>query len=182
MTGEEKIEVQLVHTDEMMADELRAMLGMGRVRLTLGAFAALSLAGSPYVHGGAVTEEALETAMSLVDHDEMSPLEFHDALQRELDAAFRVFETIQPDPQDAPPGRTSEIIAFSPEWFSDLISSACQSMPSITYDQAWNEIPMAMICHLAVSTDRRSGAVTARAGNVKDALAKFREMRHKEPK
>ena len=179
MTGEEKIEVELTHTDEMMADELRAMLGVSRVRLTLGAFASLSLLRSPYVHGGEVTEEALATAMDLVRHEDMSPLEFHAELQREMDAAFRAFETIQPDNEPSG-GKTSDILPFSPEWFADIIASACQSMPSITYKQAWRDVPMTMLTHLAVSTARRGGAITARPTDIKDALARFREMRRKE--
>lgn len=176
MDGSEKIEVNLIHTDEMMADELRAMLGMGRVRLTLGAFAELALAGSPYVHGGSVTEAALATAMTLVDHDEMPPLEFHEILQREVDAAFRPYETVQPDPETES-CRTSEIRDYSPEWFSDIVANACQSMPSITYDQVWREVPMAMLTHLAVSTARRNGAITARTPDVRDAIRQFKQKR-----
>lgn len=179
MTGSEKITVADTHTDAMLADELRAMLGRGRVRLTLGALADLALARSPYLLGGEVSAEDAEAAYGCVPHaDGMEPLEFHEAVQREMDTAFRVFEAIQPDAEtSASPAKTSEIGLFSPEWFADLIAQACQSMPSLTYAQAWDEVPLAMMVHLAVATARRNGAVTARPHGVAEALRQFRAMR-----
>lgn len=177
MNGNEKITVEKTHTDEMIADELKAMLGAGKVRITLGGLASLVVMKSPYVYGGKVTEKELEAAYRLIGHGNLGPMEFHEALQEELETAFRVFETIVPDDKPGNQSKTSEIGLYSPEWFADIISQTCQSMPSLTYRQLMDEIPLAMVFHLSVSACRRNGALTRRPDDVKEALKKFKEMR-----
>lgn len=179
MTGNEKITVEKTHTDEMVRDELKAMLGASKIHLTLGALASLAVLKSPYIYGGSVTENVLETAFGLVKHEEMSPLEFHEALQSEIDTAFRVFETIVPDHKESANDKTSEIETFSPEWFSDTIAQACQSMPSLTHKQVLWEMPLVFVFHLAISTARRNGAITRRPNDVKAAIREFKAMRER---
>lgn len=174
--GSEKITVQKTHTDEMIRDELLAMIGVGRVHLTIGSLAALASLDSPYIRGGSVSEDQLDKAYSVVSHGELDRMAFHEELQRELDTAFRVFETILPDPKRSSE-KGSEIATFSPEWFADMISQACQSMPSLTYRQLMDEIPLAMVFHLAVSSFRRNGATTGRPNDVGEALRQFKTMR-----
>lgn len=180
MLGNEKITVAKTHTDEMVRDELKAMLGVGQVHLTLGALASLVVLHSPYIYGGKVTEEALADAYGVVPHGNLGMLEFHEALQEALDTAFRAFELIVPDATtDNKPSKTSEIEIYSPEWFSDVISQACHAMPSLTYRQLMDETPLTLVFHLAVSTARRNGAITSRPNDVKEAIKQFNEMRNK---
>lgn len=178
MTGNEKITVEKTHTDQMVQDELKAMLGVGKVRLTLGAIASLKVLNSPYILGGKVTEVELENAYNIVQHDDIDPMTFHEALQAEIDTAFRAFDIIVPEPEKGS-SKTSEIEIFSPEWFADIVSQACQSMPSITYQQIWGEIPLTMVFHLAVSTARRNGTVTRRPDSIKEAIKQFKAMRER---
>lgn len=178
MTGNEQIEVNNLHTDEMVQNELKSMLGVGKVHLTLGALASLAILKSPYLYGGTATEQNLIDAYELVKHDEIDIAEFHTVLQDEIDTAFRAFEILVPDPK-ADSVKTSEIETFSPEWFADVISQACQSMPSLTYSQILYQIPLTMILHLAVSTARRNGALTERPHDVKEALKQLKQMREK---
>lgn len=180
MNGSEKIQVNKLHSDEMVCDELKAMLGVGKVHLTLGALASLAILKSPYLYGGKVGEEQLVEAYELVKHDDnLEPIEFHEELQKEIDTAWRAFEILVPD-NEMKPQKTSEIETFSPEWFADVISQACQSMPSLTYGQILHQIPLTMILHLAVSTARRNGTLTVRPNDVHEALRQFREKRSKE--
>lgn len=176
MIGSEKITVNKTHTDEMVLDELKAMLGVGQIHLTLGSLASLVALKSPYIYGGQLTEEAIDNAYSVVSHGDMGLLEFHAALQEALDTAFRAFELIVPD-TDKKPSKSSEIELYSPEWFSDIISQACAAMPSLTYKQIMSDTPLALVFHLAVSTARKNGAITQRPNDVTEALRQFNNLR-----
>ena len=176
-----EIEVQGLHTNEMLKAEVRSMLGAGELNLTLGMLESLWVIGSPYVSLEATTVEPedVERAYELIPHGEMSAIEFHEALTKALDTAWRAFEIIVPDPLEKQTGRTSEIEIFSPEWFADTISQACHAMPSLTYRQILWEIPLALTLHLAVSTARRNGMITERPKGIEDALKEFRLQRNK---
>jgi len=179
MNGTEKLKIESTHTEAMIANELQRMLGVGKVRLTLGALASLALLKSPYLYGGEVSNDALESAYSVVKHDkDMSPLEFHKALQDDLDTGLRAFALIVPEAEQQQKGKTSEIETFSPEWFADVASQACLSMPSLTCHQVFWEAPLALISHLAVSTMRRNGAITERPRDINAALKAFRELKN----
>ena len=179
MDGSEKITVSKTHTDDMVRDELLAMMGVGRLHVTMGALASLVALRSPYVFGGEVSDSDLDAAMGVVPHGNLGRMEFHEAIQDALDTAFRVFETIVPDAKQSP-GKTSEIECYSPEWFADMISQACQSMPSLTYKQIMDETPLTMVFHLAISTARKNGAITARPNDMKEAIKQFNALKKKD--
>lgn len=173
-----EIVVNKLHSDAMLESELRAMLGTGEIKLTLGGLMGLVLVKSPYVFGGKVDENSLLQAYTLIAHGDLDAVQFHNALQDELDTAFRVFELLVPDDDPtAKKGKTSEMETFSPEWFADIMSHACQAMPSLSYDQILGQIPLTMIFHLNLSTARRNGAITRRPDNIKEALNILKERR-----
>jgi len=173
-----EIVVNKLHTDAMLESELRAMLGTGEIKLTLGGLIGLVLVKSPYVFGGKVDEDSLSQAYTLIDHGQLDVMQFHKALQDELDTAFRVFELLVPDDDPtAKKGKTSEMETFSPEWFADIMSQACQAMPSLSYDQILGQVPLTTIFHLNLSTARRNGAITRRPDDVKEALKILKERR-----
>ena len=180
MIGNEKITVEKTHTDDMVREELLAMLGVGSVNLTLGSLAWLVALHSPYIFGGKVTEEAIVGAYGVVSHGDLDMLNFHEALQEALDTAFRAFELIVPDATDSKPSKSSEIEVYSPEWFADVISQACQAMPSLTYKQIMDETPLTMVFHLAISTARKNGAITARPNDMKEAIKQFNALKKKD--
>ena len=176
----QEIIVEKLHSDSMINHELELMLGLGEIKLTLGGLMSLAIVHSPYLYGGSMDEESLAKAYTLIEHGDMDIMKFHTELQNELDSAFRVFEIIVPDDDPtAKKGKTSEIGDWSPEWFSDIISQACQSMPSLTYHQILNDMPLVAVFHLAVSTARRNGARTERPNDVRDAIKQLKEMRNK---
>jgi len=173
----EKITVEKLHTSAMLDEELKTMLGASEIKLTLGGLMSLVIVNSPYIYGGKVDEEALAKAFTFIEHGSLDIVTFHTALQNALDTAFRVFEIIEPDEDPTKRGgKTSEITDFSPEWFADIISQACQSMPSLTYHQILYETPLVTVFHLAVSTARRNGAITRRPDDTLAAIAQFREL------
>ncbi len=177
---ENKITVSKLHTAEMLDDELKAMLGASDIKLTLGGLMSLVIINSPYVYGGKVDENSLAQAYALIEHGDMDAIKFHEALQKALDTAFRVFEILVPDDEPTTKkGKTSEITNFAPEWFSDIMSQASQSMPSLTYRQLLYETPLVAVFHLAMSTARRNGAITARPNDMKSAIEQFKELQKK---
>jgi len=164
----------------MISDELKGMLGAGGLTLTLGMVESLWMLESPYIKGGKVEEQDLARALELIPHGEMTPIEFHEALIKELETAFRAYEIIVPDRDEKKnDGKTSEIDTFSPEWLADTISSACSAMPSLTYRQVLWEVPVVMVFHLAVSTARRNGCITRRPDDLKEAVRLLRERNAK---
>ena len=173
MKGGSHFEVPSKHTAEMIEREVRGMLGMSRVRVCLGHVMRLALAGSPYLYGGEVTEDALYEAMDIVGVSGMDPIEFHGELIAELDAAFRPNE-LYFGKHDDPQGEKSDIRAFSPEWCVDVIRSACMSCPSITLHEAYWETPFVTMMHLGVSTGRYNGATTRRPLDYKAAFEAMR--------
>lgn len=174
------IEVRKLHSEEMIGDELKDMLGVGRLTLTLGMVESLWLVESPYIKGGKVEEQDLAKALELIPHGEMEPLEFHEALVQALETAFRAYEIIVPDDKDDKnQGKVSEIDTFYPEWLADTISSACSAMPSLTYHQIMWEVPVVLVFHLAVSTARRNGCITRRPDDLKEAVRLLRERNAK---
>lgn len=180
---ENKITVSKLHTAEMLDDELKTMLGASELKLTLGGLMSLVIINSPYVYGGKVDENSLAQAYGLIEHGDMDVVKFHEELQKSMDTAFRVFEILVPDDDPtAKKGKTSEIENFSPEWFSDIIAQACQSMPSLTYNQILYEIPLVSVYHLAMSTVRRNGGITARPNDMKSAIEQFKELQKRKKK
>lgn len=175
------IVVNKLHTDEMVKSEVRDMLGAGEILLTLGMVEGLWLVDSPYVKGGNVTETDIEAAMKICCVENMEPLAFHKALAAAIDTACRPYEIIVPDPmqKDGGGGKHSEVPTFSPEWFADQISMACQAMPSLTMQQILWETPFVFVTHLAVSTARRHGAITRRPDDIKAALEILKERKKK---
>lgn len=185
MEESNQIIVEKLHTDEMVKDEVRTMLGATDFKLTLGMVEGLWLIDSPYIKGGAVTPNDVECAMKICCVDaNVEAVQFHKALQESLDTAFRVFDIFVPDddPLQKKQGKTSEIGNFSPEWLSDIIAQACQSMPSLTYNQILYEIPLVSVYHLAMSTARRNGAITARPNDMKSAIEQFKELQKRKKK
>lgn len=181
MTENMQITVEKLHTDSMITHELECMLGTSEIKLTLGDLMSLVIVHSPYIYGGKMGEEDLVKAFSLVDHGSLDIMAFHNELQKELDTAFRIFEILVPDddPLQKKGGKKSEILDWSPEWFADIISQACNSMPSLTYNQILYEIPLVTVFHLVMSTARRNGAITERPNDIGSAIAQFKELRKK---
>lgn len=175
-----EITVNSLHTDAMVRDELRAMLDIGQpFRLTLGIIEELWLVDSPYLKGGRVDSVALYMARAIISPpQDMGDEEFHAALIDAINTAWRAYEIIVPDPERAK-GRVSSFDLFSPEWMADTMAQACQAVPSLTCHQVLWEMPFTLILHLGMSTARRNGVITERPGDVKDALAQFREMRRR---
>lgn len=171
------IVVNKLHSDEMVKSEVRDMLGAGEILLTLGMVEGLWLVDSPYVKGGNVTEADIEAAMKICCVENMEPLAFHTALSAAIDTACRPYEIIVPDPTQKDNGKHSEVPTFSPEWFADQISMACQAMPSLTMQQILWETPFVFVTHLAVSTARRHGAITRRPDDIKAALEILKERK-----
>jgi hypothetical protein len=170
------IEVEDEHTDEMIAEEIRSCLCASKLKLTLGTVMSLALLKSPYLSGGEITVNDLHLAMQVIKSD-LSPADFNNAIQKELEVAWRVWEIIVPD-ATREGGRKSEIRMFSPEWMADIISGACRGL-NLTYQQALWEIPLVMMFHLTLSTSRQYGLITERPKGVREALAKFKEKRRK---
>lgn len=109
-----KINVPSKHTGEMIAAEVDAMLGAGRMKLCLGHLMQLARMHSPYIYGGQVTELDLAKAMSLwpyFDGQEPDPIKFHKDLVYEMDAAFRPFELFDNAKKDDA-GKHSDIRPF----------------------------------------------------------------------
>lgn len=178
----DEIEVSKLHTEEMIKDEVRDMLGAGKLRITLGMVEGLWLVDSPYVKGGKVTESDLDIAMQVCGAEkDADRMEFHEELVRAIETACRPYELIVPDAdtKDDSVGKHSEVPTFSPEWVADTISMACQAMPSLTERQILWETPFVMITHLAVSTSRRHGAITRRPDDLNAAIAELKK-RNKE--
>lgn len=174
--------VEKLHTDEMVKAEMRDMLGAGSLKVTLGTIESLWLVDSPYLKGGDVKEEDLANAMSLIEHGDMEPLDFHKTLMDTLDTAWRAFEIIVPNKDSKDDGKHSEIEIFSPEWLADTISQACHALPSLTYREILWELPVAMTFHLAVSTARRNGEITRRPDDVQEAVRLLKEHNKKKRK
>ena len=165
----EGFKVKSLHTEAMQKAELEAMLGDGRITLTLGLLERLYLAKSPYVLGGAVEDGDLQVAMGIIPHKRMDAVRFHLQLIDALATAFRAFEIIVPEPEKED-GRKSIVETFSPEWLADIINLACSAMPSLTYRQVLWEMPLAMTLHLSVAKGRENGMVTERPADIKSAL------------
>lgn len=179
MDNDRQIEAPSRHTDDMIRHELDSMLGFGVLKVCLGHLMQLAQCRSPYVYGGKLSEEDVLIAMGVLKAVEMPPLEFHEALVGELDAAFRAYELYDDDDRDKDAGRRSEIEAFSPEWLADTIRCACDAVPSITLHDALWEVPLAMMMHLGVSTGRKNGAITRRPVDMKAVLEDFKRKRSK---
>lgn len=173
-------ETRYLHGEEQIASELKAMIGASDLKITLGTIAGLKLLESPYLSGGEISLAQILEAYGIIEHGGMSVEDFHIALQGALDDAFRVFETIVPEKKPEKDHKESKIGLFSPEWFADMIASACGAMPSLTYKQVLYEIPLAMTTHLVVAYARKNGAITERPVDIKDALAQLRK--HNEDK
>lgn len=180
MDENEKITVKKLHTEAMVKQEMKEMLGAVEFKLTLGMVEGLWLIDSPYILGGDVTKDALERAMTVCNaKEDTDPLVFHKTLLTAIETAIRPYELIVPDPPKEEDGKKSEITIFSPEWLADTVSVACQAMPSLTVREILWEIPMTLVTHLAVSTARRNGAITRRPDDVKEALRIFKERQKK---
>lgn len=172
------IETNKLHTDDMIRAEVMSMIGDGKILVTLGMVERLWCIGSPYIKGGQVEPEDVANAMAIVSPPKaMDVIEFHEALIDTLETAWRAFEIIVPEPLEKQTGRTSEIALFTPEWLSDVISSACHAMPSLTYHEILWKVPLTLVLHLNVSMARRNGVITERPNDIKDALSQFRSMR-----
>lgn len=176
-----EIQVGSLHTEDMIKAELKQMLLGGESGLTLGMLMLLAMENSPYVYGGVLTEGDLAYAYALSDRH-LSKEKFHEALVADLEAAWRAFEIIAPDPELRQKGKSSKVEMFSPEWLADTVGSICQSMPSLTYREVLWELPLAMATHLAMATSRRNGTLTERPADIRGALEQMRKMREKEQK
>ena len=170
--ADEKIKVDSLHSEAMIKQEMRDCLGDGKIFLTLGSLERLWLVDSPFVIGGDLTAEAMQQAWEIVPHiSDMALDEFCEGLSTAIETAFRAFELLQPEKEEKPD--TQDV--FSPEWMADVMGLACQSMPSITYDEILHVMPLAMTLHLAVATARRNGAETQRPIDYKAAIKAMRE-------
>lgn len=168
MDGKEKFIVEKLHSDDMIKSEVQTMLGAGKINLTLGVVESLWLLDSPYIKGGKVEPSDLMKAMELIP-SELEPIDFHNALNEAIDSAFRIFEIIVPDDENSN-AKHSEIEIFSPEWIADIVSQACNALPSLTYHQVLWEIPLMMVFHLVISNARKNGVITRRPDNMQEAL------------
>lgn len=178
-SGDLKIKAASLHTDGMLADEIRSCLGASDLKLTVGALMSLALLRSPYVRGGGVSDGDLRRAMELVPHGgKMPPREFHDALLRELATAWRAWELIEPDGR-TDSGKRSEIGLFSPEWLADLLVSVCGAAGATWREALW-EMPAALVFHLQLARARQHGAITSRPKGIKEALAKLKQLKQQE--
>lgn len=177
------------HTDGMIDDEIRACVygscGANGLTLCLGHVMALRLLKSPYVLGGELTPEALDDAMGVVPHFDMGPEDFHRALVRELEAAWRVFDLYEKQPEPDDPGLPvrprasftrgeSDVEAFSPEWMADMVAGAAAALPSLTWREAVWEMPVCALFHLQAAGARRNGAITRRPVDWKSAMDALR--------
>lgn len=173
MTGN-RIEVTI--DNESIDAERRECLGLGAVRLTLGAILLLADAKSPYVYGGTVSADDMDKAKGILDARSMGDIEFHDALKQALDTAFRIYDIAEDDP-DSKMQRRSAISFASPEWMTDIIAMASAACPSLTLDDLLWEVPLALVIHLQLATTRRNGAITSRDDGVREALAEMKKRR-----
>lgn len=170
-------QVGSLHSEADIANETKAMLGDGDITLTLGLLMRLHLAKSPYITGGQITDSDLDIARAIVPSRRLGPLEFHEALLKELATAWRAYGIISPSQElPTPRGRQSQVDLFSPEWLADTINMACAAMPSLTYRQILWEVPLTMVLHLAISTARRNGTITERPADIMAALKKMKEL------
>ena len=173
-----KIDAPSKHTGEMVAAELDAMMGAGRMKVCLGHLMKLARMRSPYVYGGKVTERDLAIAMSLWPRDAgrvSDPVRFHEDLVWELDAAFRPLELFDKAKNKDSGGDKSDVRIFSPEWMADVMRSACRAMPSLGCREILWEVPLCLVMHLGVSEARAQGAITERPKDYKAAIKMMRE-------
>lgn len=180
MEGNEKITVNKLHTDEMVKQEMKEMLGASDFYVTLGMVEGLWVIDSPYITGGDVTEDDLKRAMTVCCAEGVSdPVAWHKSLVNAIETAIRPYETIVPEakPETGVPKVESEVPIFSPEWLADTLNCATDAMPSLTLHELLWEVPMTLVSHLAVSTARRNGATTRRPDDVSEAIKIFKERK-----
>jgi len=169
------IEVESLHSDAQIRQELETMVG--RKGLTLRAFVSLHLAGSPYTEGGSLSPDDVAFASSVIGlKDGMTMEEAHTEIESELDCVARAYE-ILPKKNDAPDA--SQVEMFSPEWLCDTIAMACNAVPSLTWEDAMDGLPMVAVVHLGMSAARASGAKTCRPLDFKAAFEKMRKEKDK---
>ena len=135
---------------------------------------------SPYIYGGTVDGAAIATAQRLLDREDLEPLTFHEALLKSLDTAFGVYKIAEDDGDKNATGRKSKIEFGSPEWMTDIIGMATQSLPSLTLDEILWKVPFALLIHLQLATGRRNGLITSRDGGILEAIAELKKMRKKD--
>lgn len=171
------MKIEVTSEDTNIRDELRACLGVNTLTLTLGGVLLLVESKSPYIYGGKVESTDIATAQRLLDCDSLEPFAFHEALLKSLDVAFGVYAIAEDDDTQST-GRKSKIEFGSPEWATDIIAMATQSLPSLTLDEILWTVPFALLIHLQLATGRRNGLITSRDGGIKEALAELKKMRN----
>ena len=176
------IDVPSRHTDDMIRHETDAMMGFGPVKLCLGHAMQLAQADSPYIYGGDVSEADVLLAMGVLGVTDMDMRKFHDALNAEMEAAFRPYELLDDDDKPGNDDKSSDIRIFGPEWLSDIIRCACEAVPSITLHDALWSVPLCMMMHLNISIARKNGATTRRPVDMKAAMRLLRERNRRKKK
>ncbi len=178
------ISVEDIHTPEMIADETMVCIGDYRPMVTLAGFMRLCVKKSPYVFGGAVSDQDIADAASVVDNwSGLQGEAFDNALRLELAAVSRAFEIIHPDAE----GRSKSVIPpFGPEWMADLMTAVADAMPSLTPNMMLHKTSMVLLVHLAAASHRKNGGVTSRPDNAEavfkalESIEKLDESAHGE--
>lgn len=150
------IEIPSLHTPEMIREEMEGITGrpQDRPRLTMGAFLRLWLDGSPFIHGGEISEEDL-----LVAQGALGAIWSADQILQELACACRALEII-PGTQETASG--GSYTGICPEWVCDIYSAVCQVSPSTSWEEFLNRMPLVLVFHLVAACSRHNGNKTAR--------------------
>ena len=138
-------------------------------RLTIADLLSLWLESSPFVMGGAITEDAVEKARRVLGSPDLSA----SSLLEDISCALRGFEIIQTDTGKA--GHSGgDYDGISPEWAADIFASVCRVAPSTTWEDFLHRYPLALVAHLCAASHRANGGHTARPS---DFASAFRELK-----
>ena len=155
----------------MQRDELRTMLKCQTAPgiPSVADLCLLWLKGSPLLHGGTVTTEAIIQGMEKLHLKPTGPngeitQEDADALMEAIRQPFRALEIIQPPRQRGkrPLQNRPKIPAWSAEWLADVIASVTAVLPSATAEQILWEFPATLVFHLVAANVRKNGGDTRR--------------------
>lgn len=158
------IEIPSLHTPEMIREEMEAMLDESpeRPRLTMGALLRLWLTGSPFIHGGDISEDDLCVAQGILGGGWPAS-----EIVLELSCALRALEII---PRTQGDGASASNAGICPEWACDIYAAACQVSPSMSWEAFLHRLPLALLFHLVAASVRQNGGRTARPADWTAAL------------
>lgn len=158
MSLPKEIQIPSLHSDSMIRDEARAMLGKTDFFITAGGVMELWLIGSPFLSGDidALTAQDLRAARVVLNAPHLQP----ETLINALNTAFRPFEIIEakPNPRHA---KSADYSGICPEWLADLYLAVADHT-GISYNDFLHKIPFCAIAHIYAAAHRYNGGTTAR--------------------